>query len=144
MIKSYQLNYKKVGLFSILALLTLYVLSAELPILFGTDPNIDRYKSMSWLLVPYALLGSIALVIGPFQFSTRLRAKNIPLHKRLGKIYIISILLAIPFAVLINMYYPIPGSSKTFAFENITQASVWELTAIMVWVAASKRQIAIH
>lgn len=63
---------------------------------------------MSWLLVPHALLGSIALVIGPFQFSTRLRAKNIDLHKILGKLYIISILLAIPFAILID-----PRKQKT-------------------------------
>lgn len=65
MIKAYQFNYKKVGLFSILALLTLYVLSGELSILLGTDPNFERYKSMSWLLLSHALLGSIALVIGP-------------------------------------------------------------------------------
>ena len=86
----------------------------------------------------------IALVTGPFQFSTTLRRNNLPLHKKLGKIYIIAILLAMPFAIMLNIYYLIPGAKLTFAFENIMQALVWAITAAMAWLAASRRQITIH
>jgi uncharacterized membrane protein len=99
---------------------------------------------MSWLLVPHGMLGLVALVIGPFQFSTTLRRNNLSLHKKLGKIYIIVILLAMPFAIMLNIYHPIPGAYGTFAFENITQALIWATTAAMAWLAATKRQITIH
>jgi len=52
MIKSYQFNYKKVGLFSILALLSLYVLSGELPILLDTDPGY-WYPMPFWVVLPW-------------------------------------------------------------------------------------------
>ena len=145
MIAPYKLNRPRIILFSSLALLTLYVfIIGELLFFLSGNPEIHRYKVMSWLLVPHAILGAIALTIGPFQFSSNLRTKNIALHKKLGKIYIISILSAVPFAILINIYYPIPGAKATFAFENIAQALVWGTTALMAWIAASKRQITIH
>jgi uncharacterized membrane protein len=139
------LNKPRVFLFSILALLSIYVFVVKELLYLSTAPvDLARYKSMSWLLVPHAMLGLTALVIGPFQFSTTLRRNNLSLHKKLGKIYIIAILLAMPFAILINVYHPIPGAYGTFAFENITQALIWATTAAMAWLAATKRQITIH
>jgi len=132
-------------LFGILALLAIYVLVVqEFLYLIEAQADLSRYKSQSWVLIPHAIFGLVALVIGPFQFSTTLRKNNIKLHKKLGKIYIIAILSATPFAILLNIYYPIPGAKNTFAFENITQALVWATTATMAWVAAAKRQITIH
>lgn len=139
------LNRPRVILFSILALLAIYVLVVqEFLYLSGAQADLTRYKSQALFLVPHAILGMIALAIGPFQFSTTLRKNNIKLHKKLGKIYIIAILSAFPFAILLNIYYPIPTAKATFAFENITQALVWATTASMAWVAASRRQITIH
>ncbi|MDB5277985.1 MAG: hypothetical protein JWR61_2940 [Ferruginibacter sp.] len=140
------LNKPRVFLFSILAILSLYVLVVQevLYLWSAGAAELARYKSMSWILVPHGISGMIALVTGPFQFSTTLRRTNLALHKKLGKIYIIAILSAMPFAILLNIYHPIPGASGTFAFENITQATVWAITAAMAWLAASKRQITIH
>ena len=99
---------------------------------------------MRWLLILHGLFGMVALLLGPFQFSTTLRKKNIKLHKSIGKTYIITILLAAPLAILLNIYYRIPGATITFVFENITQAAVWAITALMAWIAAYRRQITIH
>ena len=146
MISLKALNRPRVFLFSIFAILSLYVLVVqEFLFLIGAGAaDLARYKSMSWILVPHGMLGMIALVTGPFQFSTTLRKNNLPLHKKLGKIYIIAILLAMPFAVMLNIFHPIPGAKITFAFENIMQALVWATTAVMAWLAASRRQIIIH
>ncbi|RRB04382.1 DUF2306 domain-containing protein [Larkinella rosea] len=38
-------------------------------------------------------LGAIALSLGPFQFSTKLRRRRVKLHRFLGKIYVFSILV---------------------------------------------------
>jgi hypothetical protein len=146
MINLKTLDRPRVILFSLLALLSLYVLVVqELLFFLGAEAaDLVRYKSMSWILVPHGMLGMIALVTGPFQFSTTLRKSNLPLHKKLGKIYIIAILLAMPFAIMLNIFHPIPGAKLTFAFENIMQALVWAITAAMAWLAASRRQITIH
>ncbi len=146
MISLKTLNKPRILLFSILAILSLYVLVVqELLFLIGAGAvDLARYKSMSWILVPHGMLGMIALLTGPFQFSTTLRKNNLPLHKKLGKIYIIAILSAMPFAIMLNIYHPIPGAKITFAFENIMQALVWATTAAMAWLAASRRQITIH
>jgi uncharacterized membrane protein len=140
-----KLNTSRVILFSILALLSLYVLVVqELLALMDSAQDLQRYKAMAWVLIPHGLLGLIALVVGPFQFSTTLRKQNIKLHKKLGKIYIISILLSTPFAVLLNIYHRIPNADINFVFENVTQALVWAITAAMAWLAAYRRQITIH
>jgi hypothetical protein len=138
------LNRNRSILFSLLALLTLYVAYTEFDFFRNKDSDLNHYNAMKWILVPHGFFGLVALVIGPFQFSTTLRKQNIRLHKRIGKTYIITILLAAPFAILLNIYYPIPGAKITFAFENITQALVWAITAAMAWIAAYRRQITIH
>jgi len=140
-----KLNTPRVILFSILALLSLYVLVVQ-EIMNFMDPtqDLERYKAMAWVLIPHGLLGMIALVIGPFQFSTTLRKNNIKLHKKMGKIYVFSILLSMPFAILLNIYHRIPNADINFVFENISQALVWAITDSMAWLAAYKRQIAIH
>lgn len=145
MINLKTLNRPRVILFSILAILSMYVLVIqELLQLLNAQADLERYKSISWVLIPHSIFGLVALVTGPFQFSTTLRKKNLQLHKKLGKIYILAILSAFPFAILLNIYYTIPGANSTFVFENITQALVWAITATMAWIAASKRQITIH
>ena len=145
MIKLTSIINSKALLFSVIALLIAYVFVVNEFLYLKDHPeSMVRYKSMSLLLIPHVIFGLIALVIGPFQFSETLRKDNLKLHRRLGKIYIIAILLATPFAVLMNIYYPLVDTKETLAFQNITQALVWAFTASMAWFAASKRQIIIH
>jgi len=144
MISITKLNRPRVILFSILALLSAYVVGEIILSYFDSHADNSRLKAMSLILMPHGILGMIALVVGPFQFSTTLRKNNLKLHKRLGKIYIFSILLSMPFAILLNIYHTIPGAKVTFIFENICQALVWAITASMAWRAAARKQITIH
>lgn len=145
MIKWSQLNRAKIILFSVLALLTIYVLvDTELRFVLNKSPESERLKSMSWILIPHVFFAAIALTIGPFQFSSNIRSKNAKLHRKIGKLYLISILLSVPFSILLPIYYPMPGANITFKFVNITQASVWGITALLAWIAATKRQISLH
>ena len=145
MIRLTSITKSKALLFSIIALLAAYVFVVNEFLYLKDHPeSMVRYKSMSLLLIPHIILGLIALIIGPFQFSETLRKDNLKLHRRLGKIYIIAILLATPFAILMNIYYPLADTKVTLAFQNITQAFIWAFTAGMAWIAVSKRQITIH
>jgi hypothetical protein len=43
------------------------------------------------LLIPHVLAGTAALLIGPVQFSSRIRRRYLGLHRVLGRIYVISV-----------------------------------------------------
>src|ERR1700744_948778 len=78
----------KTALYAFIGLLFLSVLVfTEWPLLTVDDAAHKRMLTMLALVFPHALCGVIALVAGPFQFSSRLRKYNIALHRTLGKIY---------------------------------------------------------
>lgn len=135
----------KLFFFLLLGLLTLSVFAVfERVFVVGDKAAFEMIITMKWLLVPHAVFGFIALVIGPLQFASRIRTRNIALHRKLGKVYVFSVLIASFFAVLLNLNCPFPGVSKNFIWENITQSSVWFITALMAWILARKRQITLH
>ena len=86
----------------VFGLMTLFVLlTRELSLL---DPNSffhRRYAAIPWLMVLHGIPGAIALFIGPFQFSNRLRQKHLQLHRVMGRLYIGSAVIAVPFAIVI-------------------------------------------
>ncbi len=45
------------------------------------------------LLIPHTLAGLLALVIGPINFSSRIRARHLTLHRVLGRVYAVSVLV---------------------------------------------------
>src|SRR5579862_4967281 len=45
------------------------------------------------LLIPHTLCGTIALLAGPMQFSSRLRRRHLKFHRVLGRIYVISVFI---------------------------------------------------
>jgi uncharacterized membrane protein len=135
----------KVIFFTFLALLFLSVLVfTEWPLISVHDSAHQRVLGMKWILFPHVIFGLTGLVLGPFQFSSRIRRKNLLLHRRLGKIYVVSILLAAFFSILVMIKFRPPGDHGDFLFENLTQASVWGITTVIAWITAKKRQIALH
>ena len=135
-------RYPKLLLFTIMGLMTLVVLYLELSF-FGSDsPGKTRLLSMKWLLIPHILFAATGFLLGPLQFSSRLRTRNLPLHRLLGKVYVISILLGAALALAITCVYRVPDGN--FMFENSIQAVVWFLTTLVAWQAARNKQIALH
>ncbi len=135
-------NYSKLVLFGLMGLMALFVLYLEL-VFFGSDsPGRTRLISMKGLLIPHILFAVTGFVLGPLQFSSRLRTRNLPLHRLLGKVYVVSILLGAVFALTITCVYRVPDGN--FMFENIIQAVVWFFTTLVAWLAARNKQIALH
>lgn len=92
----------------------------------------DRY-----LLFPHAVFGTLALLSGPLQFSTRLRQRYLPLHRILGRVYVLSVLLAATIAIILSAGRPLfPGT--------LVQASAWILCTMAAFLTARNRHIAQH
>ena len=141
-VSQHRSSYPKLLLFTVMGLMTLFVMYLELSF-FGSDsPGKTRLLSMKGLLIPHVLFAATGFVLGPLQFSSRLRTRNLMLHRLPGKVYVISILLGAALALAITCVYRVPDGN--FMFENIIQAVVWFLTTLVAWLAARNKQIALH
>ena len=86
-------------------------------------------------------LGGIALLIGWTQFVKQLRMKKIDLHRTIGKIYILSVLLS-GIAGLYISFYATGGIVAKFGFG--TMASIWLFTTIMAYTSIKNKAIEKH
>ena len=89
------------------------------------------------LLIPHAVAGTIAFIAGPIQFSSRLRARHLKLHRVLGRTYVFSVLIAATFGFLIEL-------GRDDFFGVIVQISLWVLCTLAAFLTARNRQIAAH
>jgi uncharacterized membrane protein len=125
---------------------TLIVLAlVEYPYFGHPNPSRARVLGEKLAFLPHALGGTIALLIGPFQFSTRLRQRNLPLHRFLGKVYVGSVVLAGLTSLIISHHLDIVDQPETYIFmETCIQAGFWLLATLAAFITARNRHIAVH
>jgi uncharacterized membrane protein len=64
-----------------------------------TDVMAQHYKPALGLLLIHGSFGALALLLGVFQLSNRLRARYLRVHRALGYVYVASVFIAAPFAI---------------------------------------------
>lgn len=92
-------------------------------------------------LALHAGFGSLALIIGPFQFISRLRASWPRLHRMIGKIYV-SACLASGAAGLTLAFGSEAGPVTQAGFAAL--AVIWLVANVFGWRAAMNRQFVAH
>jgi len=93
---------------------------------FLIDPNSflrRRFAPISLLMFLHGVPGVIALFLGIFQFSSRLRQRHLQWHRIMGRIYVACVAISAPAAVIVSARLPIP----TLLSASIIQASGWFL-----------------
>lgn len=60
-------------------------------------------------LIPHAIFAGLALIMGAFQFSNRLRARHLKLHRVMGYIYIVCVGIGAPMAIPLAMKITTPS-----------------------------------
>lgn len=96
-----------------------------------------------WVIVFYVhiLLGGVALLTGWSQFSKKIRAKNIGLHRSLGKVYIVSIL----FSSIAGLYMAVLANGGIIAKIGFSGMSIaWMITTTIAYTSIRKRNIEQH
>jgi uncharacterized membrane protein len=89
------------------------------------------------LLIPHTLAGTLALLIGPINFSSRIRQRHLRLHRILGYIYVISVFVGSFTGIALAGGRPgLPGTSM--------QAAAWMVCTTVAVVTARNRQIKVH
>jgi len=89
------------------------------------------------LLIPHTICGAFALLAGPLQFSSRFRQRHMKLHRVLGRMYFVSVILGAFTGIALATGRPgLPGTSM--------QGAAWIVCTAAAVIAARNRQIAVH
>jgi uncharacterized membrane protein len=131
----------KTVLWIFLGVTALFVFITSEVLLFTDYPMYHAYRLQviadRHLLIPHTLAGIFALVIGPFNFSSRIRQRHLKFHRVLGRIYIISVFIGAATGVALASGRPgLPGTSM--------QAAAWMVCTTAAFITARNRQIIQH
>ena len=123
------------------ALTLVVMLKVELPLLLGMNPEWEqKILPYRWLLHLHAFLGSVALFSAPIQFFPQFRHRHLQLHRRLGRTYALSILVAAPIGIYIALAHL--GNNEKWAAA--AQGLLWLSTTLMAIYAAINKQVLSH
>lgn len=100
-------------------------------------------ESVIWNIGFYGHItfGGIALMIGWSQFSKRIRTKRLQLHKKLGKVYVLSVLISGVCGVYIA-FYATGGWITSLGFLGL--GMIWLYTTGKAYVAIKKGDLELH
>jgi uncharacterized membrane protein len=131
----------KIILWLALGLTTLFVVITSELLLYADYPMYHAYRLQviadRHLLIPHALAGTFALLIGPVNFSSRIRQRHLRLHRILGYIYFASVLAGSFTGIALAAGRPgLPGTSM--------QAAAWIACTTVAVITARNRQITLH
>jgi hypothetical protein len=80
------------------------------------------------VLLVHGIAGASALILGPMQFSDRLRQPSPNCIASFGRIYVASALIAAPMGAYIEYVQERTGATRSFTIETILQGGLWFLT----------------
>lgn len=105
-------------------------------------PDIRRtFQEHRAEIVTHAIGASIALMLGPWQFIGKLRARVPRLHRWMGRIYLLGILVG-GLAGLYMSWFAFGGWVSTGGFGTL--ALLWLWTGVQAYRTARARQFAAH
>jgi len=99
------------------------------------------WGKVSWLL-PHVVCGLVAIVIGPLQFSARIRRDYLPFHRIAGRVYVVTVLCG---AIAgLGMASSVGKDSAAYALGLTGLALAWITTTGMAFVAIRRKNIIQH
>lgn len=110
---------------------------------FLVQPNApiwEHYRPIRWWLLPHGICAACALLLGPMQFSDRLRQRNVKLHHVVGYIYVVGVLLGAPLGAL-TQYAEGP---PTWVIATIVDAVIWTTTTAIALLFILKGNVTLH
>ena len=103
-------------------------------------PEWELYYPVRWWFLPHVLGGLIAFVSGPFQFSSRIRQRHLPLHRLMGRCYVAGVAISVASSV----YMSLTVSTLAFRFLLLTLAGAWLVTTTVAFAAVLRGNIQLH
>ena len=128
--------------FGVLALMFLFVLwHDERFIIQHSHPNWAYYLPVRWFIIPHGIAGLAALLMGPFQLSTRFRQRHLRVHRIMGRFYLGAITIAASVGIYLSATHQQLLQDKMWIFAI---AGAWLITGLLALVAVRNGNIETH
>jgi uncharacterized membrane protein len=132
-------------LFAAIGLMLAYVIPHDESFLVHPkDPIWQHYEPFKWWLLPHGIAGACALLLGPMQFSDRLRDRFRRLHRVGGRIYVAGVFLAAPLGLYIQYFQERMGDPRSFSIAAAVDAALWVITTGIAMVFILKGKVQEH
>jgi len=134
----------KLLLWGVMFLMSLSVIfSSEIAFLSPSNPVRPHHYAIRWWLIPHLLCGITAMLTGPFQFSTRLRQRSPVVHRTIGKVYVIAVLIGASFAFYMDLTVE-DHATWLIAAGPVLHSLTWFFTALIAYRTAITRSFQVH
>jgi len=131
----------KLAFFAVFGLLTVFVLYMKNARILDPSSEIaQHFAPVKGYLAVHAFFGMLALLLGAFQISNRLRAKYLRVHRSLGYVYVASVFLSAPFAVPVAL----KTGSMSLTAASAVQSFGWMATTAVALYCVRQGNIEQH
>jgi uncharacterized membrane protein len=132
-------------LFGFIGFMAVYVLRHNEYFLFDSKAEIwSHYQPFKWWLLPHGLAGGCAIILGPMQFSDRLRQRLTKLHRVIGRIYIFGAFVVAPLGTYIQYFEERIGTKRTFTAAAAVDAILLMATTGIAFAFILKGKVQQH
>jgi len=132
-------------LFAAIGLMLVYVIPHDESFLVHPkDPLWQHYEPFKWWLLPHGIAGACALLLGPMQFSDRLRNRFRQFHRVVGRIYVAGVFVAAPLGFYIQYFEERMGNPRSFSIAAAADAALWMTTTAIAMVFILKGKVQEH
>jgi uncharacterized membrane protein len=132
-------------IFAFVGLMVAYVLNHnETFLIHANDPVWQHYQPFKWWLLPHGIAGACALLLGPMQFSDRLRKKYAKLHRVVGRFYIAGVFVAGPLGFYIQFFQERSGATRSFSIAGAVDAALWMTTTAIALLFILRGNVNLH
>ena len=132
-------------LFGVFGFMLAYVLCHDESFLVNPKDAIwEHYQPFKWWLLPHGVSGACALLLGPMQFSDRLRRRFLHLHRVVGRIYVAGVFVAAPLGFYIQYIQERLGVPRSFSIAAAAEATLWMATTGIALAFILKRKVQQH
>jgi uncharacterized membrane protein len=132
-------------LFAVIGLMLAYIIPYDESFLVHPkDPIWQYYQPFKWWLLRHGIAGACALLLGPMQFSDRLRDRFRHLHRVVGRIYLAGVFVAAPLGFYIQYFEERMGDPRSFSIAAAADAALWMITTRIALVFILKGKVQQH
>ncbi len=132
-------------LFAFLGAMFCYVLAHNENFLINPRaPVWLHYQPFKWWLLPHGIAGACALLLGPMQFSDRLRQRHAQLHRVVGRVYVAGAFIASPMGMYIQWVQVRLGQPPGTLMISVTHGGLWMITSGIALMFILKGKVQQH
>jgi len=104
------------------------------------DPIWTHYRQIKWYLLPHGMAAACALLLGPMQFSDRLRARYTKFHRVVGRFYVAGAMFGGPMGAVMQAVEGPPQWTTL----SVVDAIMWTSTTAIAMIFILKGNVTQH